>query len=240
MDNYVHSGNKSNSHQNPRKLLARLGYLERYIIEYTKEHMNVQAAAVRAWLLNKGIDVNIKRIHDAIQRLVKRGILEKVRYGVYRIIESVKNSILVSANNPKELDPDVSSRGMMEGGGGKGRDGGRALKVYRVHGYAGSFEEYVRRVWAAYKMLECVVRFFKKSLGYSRFRRIVRGVDVECVDVVGFGVHGVKGYHFKELKSPRYVYGLGLKPTEFGVDLEVLVSGVEKMFVKVYGGKNVF
>jgi hypothetical protein len=93
-DRCVREAYKPSARREARKVLvstSRLGYLERLILEYainvartfTPSDIAVYACS------NKGICVDSRRVYDAIQRLVKRGFLVKVKRGWYRLAEDL-------------------------------------------------------------------------------------------------------------------------------------------------------
>jgi hypothetical protein len=72
----------------PRKQLLKFGYLEMIVLEFSKQHVLVEASHVRAWARKVyGKELKLRRIHDSIKRLVDRGILERVEWGVYRLTD---------------------------------------------------------------------------------------------------------------------------------------------------------
>lgn len=208
---------KDNSNRKTRKL----GYIERCIIEFSKTHMFIQAAQVAV-----KYNLDKKRVHDSIKRLERRGIVERVSHGVYRLTRYGMEIMQTLRVENKEIDRHVA-----------GSVGGRRVGVYRVHVYGSDLYRYVRSIYVARKLIDCVLRYVRSVVGVSAFRRIVRGVDVECIDFV-LGVHGIRLYRFRELVSIDIVESLGLKASEFGSDVLAAVSGYDigRMFVKVYGG----
>jgi hypothetical protein len=224
--------------QETRKQIARFGEIQRYIMAFACEHYLIEAAQVRVWVKQKfNVDIDLRRIHDALQRLVKNNIVRKVVRGVYMLtdlgrqilaavkdkLDSVKRSISKKLRPGKESD----TRGVAHGVG---------FDRFRVHVYGQDVENLVKQLVAAKKVIECSLRFLRQLVGRSRFYRISRSVVVECLDYF-VGVHGFSG--FKSGSRPLVgfdkVFGLGLKPREIGVDL-FAVSNIDKMFVKVYRG----
>lgn len=209
-------GIKSNSHRNSRKL----GYLERIVLEFAGLHTYVQAAQVRNYAKEKyGIDLDNRRIHDAIKRLENRKVLTRIAHGKYAINSNAKEF--------KEIHLGVSLDREFGGGGRRVRRSG--CNRVRVHGYASSLREFIRKLYLAYRYLRCLISYIRSVLGH-RFRKFVGDVRASCRDIE-FGVHGVRGFHFKELKDYRFVQSLGLAPMEFGFDI---IGDVEKFFVKIY------
>ena len=227
---------KESYHSQARKQ-TRLGEVQRVVLEFAKHHMLIEAAQVRVWAKKIGKDISLKRIHDAIQRLVARGIVEKVSRGVYRLSESGKKLLSMLANVLRAKETDSVLGGVHGGSGGGGGGEGVEFSRFRVHAVGGSFEDFVRRLYVVKKVVECALLFAKSYLGKSRFYRIVRGVDVRCVDFF-VGAHGFSslGGSGRPLVSLDVFESLGLKPREVGIDVFAAVGGVDKVFVKVYRG----
>jgi len=216
----------------------RLGYLEHLILGFASKHTLIQAASVREYLKQQDIEADLRRIHDALQRLLKKGIIEKVSRGIYKVTEYGKKllSALISKHVAgKETDTKAAAfDGNMYVNGGfpvfvRGR--------LHVRG-ARSLEDLVRQLYAMYRTIGCVLRYLKQVLGKNRFYRIVRGVHVECIDFF-VGGHGTSALgKSRSLKRPLisldYFYSLGIKPREIGVD--VFVASNVKPGVKAYFG----
>jgi hypothetical protein len=117
--------------------------------------------------------------------------------------------------------------------------GGGGFARFRVHSVGGgSFEDFVRRLYVVKRVVDCALAYVRSFLGKSRFYRIVRGVDVRCVDFF-VGAHGfgsLSGGSGRPLVSLGVFESVGLKPREFGVDVFGVFGGVDKLFVKVYRG----
>ena len=224
---------KENYHSQARKQIARFGEVQRIVLEFAKRHMLIEAAQIRVWAkeeLDK--DISLKRIHDAITRLVARGIIEKVSRGVYRLTHLGKKLLsMLTVLRGKETVGGGVSCGYGYGGGGFAR--------FRVHSVGGgSFEDFVRRLYVVKRVVDCALAYVRSFLGKSRFYRIVRGVDVRCVDFF-VGAHGfgsLSGGSGRPLVSLGVFESVGLKPREFGVDVFGVFGGVDKLFVKVYRG----
>lgn len=225
--NGVSKNNKPNSHNQTRKQTVRIGENEALILEFSKYHYLIQAAQVRVWAKeNYGIELNLKRIHDSLQRLVRKGIVEKISRGVYRLTEFGKQILfLVDSKTRKETESRVSNN--VENG-----DGNVVKRVVRVHVYSNSFEDFVRKLVYVKKIVDCALRYVISVLGSSRFRRIARSVSVSCTDFM-IGAHGFYSLRHRPLVSLDRLSGLGLKPKEFGVDVFTNVV-VDKLFAKVY------
>jgi DNA-binding MarR family transcriptional regulator len=218
--------------------VVRFGEIQRYIMAFACEHYLIEAAQVRVWVKQKfNVDIDLRRIHDALQRLVKNNIVRKVVRGVYmltdlgrQILAAVKDKLdSVKRSISKKLRPDKESDG-------HGVARGVGFDRFRVHVYGQDVENLVKQLVAAKKVIECSLRFLRQLVGRSRFYRISRSVVVECLDYF-VGVHGFSG--FKSGSRPLVgfdkVFSLGLKPREIGVDVFV-ASNIGKMFVKVYRG----
>jgi len=231
--------NKDSSNSETRKYLAvdgkRFGYLEHAILEYASKHLYLAASEIREYI--KGdIQIDLMRIHDALQRLLKKGIIEKVSRGIYRLTEYGKKILntLLSQKARKETGFKAAASG-----GNIYTDGGVGFGRYRFHVLnAKSLDDLVRQLYAVYSVARCALDYLKQVLGKNRFYKIVRDVHVECVDyfVGGHGT-GVVG-RSRSLKRPlinlEYFFSLGLRPREVGVD--VFVASNVKPSVKVYFG----
>jgi DNA-binding PadR family transcriptional regulator len=225
--------------QETRKQIARFGEIQRYILAFACEHYLIEAAQVKIWVKQRfGIDLNLKRVHDALQRLVKNNIVRKVARGVYmltdlgrQILAAVKDKLdSIKRSISKKLRPDKESDG-------HGVARGDGFARFRVHVYGQDVENLIKQLVAAKKVIECSLRFLRQIIGRSRFYRISRSVVVECLDYF-VGVHGFSGFKSgssRPLIGFDRLFGLGLKPREIGVDVFV-ASNIDKMFVKVYRG----
>jgi hypothetical protein len=60
---------------------------------------------VRYWAKEKGMDVDRRRLHDAAKRLVAKGVLERVKRGVYRVKDWARVYALSSRNNGNSPEP---------------------------------------------------------------------------------------------------------------------------------------
>jgi DNA-binding PadR family transcriptional regulator len=226
--------NKDSSNSEARKYTAvdgkRFGYLERTILEYASKHLYLAASEIREYI-KRDIQIDLRRIHDALQRLVKKGVVEKVSRGIYRLTEYGKKLLntLLSQKAHKESDTKWRAAGAMV-------DFGR----YRFHviNARGGLEDLVRQLYALYRVVGCALGYFRGLLGKRRFYRVVRGVSVVCVDYF-VGGHGSslfgKGRSLKRpLFSLEYFFSLGLRPREIGIDV-FAVSSV-KPSIKAYFG----
>jgi DNA-binding PadR family transcriptional regulator len=234
---YDYVVNKDSYHCEARKYIAvegkRIGPLESLILDFAGKHVLIQAASVREYLKQQGTVASLKRIHDALQRLLKKGIIEKVSRGVYKLTEYGRK--LLSALRGKESGFKAAGGygdGVVFAGGGFYRA--------RLHARGGrSLVDLARQLYAVYSVVRCALDHVRRLLGRSRFYRVVRGVSVVCVDsfVGGHGTSALgKG---RSLRRPlidlSYFQSLGLKPLEIGVDVFAVVGGV-KPSVKVYFG----
>jgi DNA-binding PadR family transcriptional regulator len=244
VDKYVYRVNKDSSQQQERKYVVidgkRLGYLEYLVLEFASKHSLIQAAQVREYLKNEhGFEADLRRIHDSLQRLVRKGIAEKIGRGVYRLTEYGKkllNTLLAKKTHKETEFKAAASDGKIYTNGG-----GVGFTRARFHAVgAKSLEDMVRQLYAMYKSLKCALDYLKQVIGKNRFYRIVRGVSVECADVF-VGGHGVGLIgRSKSLKRPlidlSYFESLGLRPREIGVDVLAAVAGVGRVSVKAYFG----
>jgi DNA-binding PadR family transcriptional regulator len=232
---YDYIANKYNYRHEARKYLTvdgkRIGYLESLILNFASKHALIQAASVREYLKQQDIQTDLRRIHDALQRLLKKGIVEKTSRGIYKLTEYGKKllSTLLADKAGKEIDSKAAAAGRFVGGFGR----------YRLHVVnAGDLEDLVRQLYVFFKVTRCALGYLRGLLG-RRFYRVVRGVSVYCVDYF-IGGHGVglfgKGRSLKRpLFNLEYFYSLGVKPREIGIDV-FAVSNVVKPSVKAYFG----
>jgi len=231
------------------------------VLEFSSQHIYVQAASVKEWARQScGIDLNPRRIHDAIQRLVKHSVLEKVGHGVYKLTDYGRKilSILLSSEIHKETGFDVSffvggvccssvSTSNISNSNASNTNVNSSSNsivnssccsvddvedfVYRIRLHsrnAKDFEDLVKQLYVVKKVIDCVLKYFKKVLGKSRFRKIVKNVVVSCVGF-DYGAHGANGLGKdrslkRSLKPLEYFYSLGLKPREVGIDVTTLTT----------------
>ncbi|GEM_PF-6670074 len=86
-----HHGNR----QKQRKPAVRLGRLQRLVLLYASKCKRFTASdVVTAYSLKLRCAHANKRVHDAIQKLVKRGFLRKVDRGVYELVVDVSPDML--------------------------------------------------------------------------------------------------------------------------------------------------
>jgi DNA-binding PadR family transcriptional regulator len=231
---YDYVVNKDSCNSETRKYIVidgiRIGPLERLILDFASKHVFITAASVREYLKQQGSEASLKRIHDALQRLLKKGIVEKISRGIYRLTEygrKILNTLLSQKMQPRKETESKAFRG----------DGFYRARLH-MRG-AGSFEDLVRQLYAVRRVVECALNYFKQVLGKRRFYEVVRGVSVICVDTF-VGGHGVSLFRGRSVKRPLvnldYFYSLGLLPREIGVDVFVAVSGVGKPAIKIYFG----
>jgi hypothetical protein len=213
---------------------ANIRYLQRLVLEFASKHLFVTAAGVREYAKSTyGLELSPRRVHDSIVRLVKRGLLEKVAYGIYRLTQAGKNALAALFNSSnKKTSKEVGS--MAGAPIGVGCVFGR----YRLHVRgARSLEDLARQLYALYKVVGCALYGVRQLLSRRRFRRVVGGVSVSCVEF-RVGGHGCSLVgRGRSLKRPLidldYFYSLGIPPKEIGVDVLAAVRGV-KPSVKVY------
>jgi hypothetical protein len=245
---------------NSRTRLSRLGPLESLILEYalrvaetfTPSDVVVYARSRYSACLDR------RRVHDAIQRLVRRGVLVRVGRGWYRLSESIDlTSRDVKLKRAREALLDhvlASSRAARSDR--KDRDWGpmavaRVLGVgvvgcgvVRVHGRGGDLVSFFFEVAYAYYVLGYVLRgleAYLRGAGYSaRFVERVRGAArglalraVGCEAVVG--VHGRRGSRRRELLP--LIYAERARFTELGVDI-LVHEELPKVHLKVYTAES--
>jgi DNA-binding PadR family transcriptional regulator len=234
---YDYIVNKDNYHYETRKYITvdgkRLGYLEYLVLEFASKHALIQAAQVREYIRQEhGATYDLRRIHDSLQRLLRKGIVEKVSRGIYRLTEYGKKLLNTLLSQKARKESGFRAAGSY-GDGGFGR--------YRLHvRNGGDLEDLVRQLYAVYRVARCVLGYFRRVLGKRCFYKVVRGVYVECIDFF-VGGHGVSGVgRSRSLRRPLvdlgYFQSLGVKPLEIGVDVFAVVGGLGKPSVKIYFG----
>ena len=226
---------KSTANQLARKARKklRIGKNEAYILYFATKHAFVTSASIKSFY--RDIELNPKRIHDAIVRLVKKGILEKVSHGIYRLTEFGKNFVTMNINKIKSIVSQISIHKETEHSQNDG-DGESVFRRVRIHGNVSDVENLVRQLVFMRKVIDCALKYLKSLIGVSRYRRIARSVVVSCVDYF-VGGHGIDGFRGRNSRRPlvsfEFFESLGLKPKEVGVDV-FAVSNVGKVFVKFY------
>jgi predicted transcriptional regulator len=222
-------------------VVANVRYLQRLVLEFASKHMYITASGVREYARQQyGLELDLRRIHDSITRLVKRGFAEKVEYGLYRLTQLGKNALAVILNSSaKKTSKEVGSKAVVFGGFGGGFSVVFSRARLHVRG-GGGLVDLVRQLYVLYRVVGCALGYLKVFIGRKRFYSVVRGVGVVCVDCFvgghGAGVVG-RGRSFKRpLISLDYFYSLGLVPREVGVDVMAVVAGLSRLGVKVYFG----
>jgi hypothetical protein len=240
---------KASGYGNPRTRLSRLGPVESLVLEYalrvaeafTPSDVAVYAAGKYSVRLDR------RRVHDAVQRLVKRGVLVRAKRGWYRLSESVDMP-------PGELEAKRSREVVVEYSRSDRKDGEwgpmgfvRVLGVgvvgcgvVRVHGFACDLVSLCFQVAYSYYVLGLVLRGLEsrlRGLGYSGcFVKRVRGVArrlalsvAGCEAVVGG--HGRYGCESRQLVPLSY--SEQVKMREIGVDI-LAHRELPKIHVKIY------
>jgi len=244
---------KPNYHENPRTRLGRLGPVETIILEYALNVTSSFAPSdVVVYLKSRhGIVVDRRRVHDAIQRLVKRGVLVKETRGWYSLSKSFdltardirlkktrERAIESSPRKPKDSQwAPIAARligvGVVETG------------VVRVHSpCAGDLVQLFFQVAYSYYVMGIVLRGLEehmRAMGYSRrfvasVRAVARRMALSvagCEAVVG--AHGRVNGKSRPLLPLSYAEVARLR--ELGVDLLAHVD-LPKIHVKIYTGRS--
>lgn len=257
------ANNKSIHGQKTRTTLVdvgikKLGYLERIILSYivTRKTWTFSISDISVHLRRIGQPIDRRRLWDAVQRLSRRGFIEKVKRGIYKLVKDIDLSLIKNKGHGEKEERENKDNlcrfvsGGCVGGGGSGGGGRRLVRVHAVVG-GGGFVDLLLRVELAYRFLVVVRRvligYGVGVLGLSRsgVRRLLRGVG-RAVDGALVGAEGVVGCHGR---YGRRFYGLSsLVPLrecddghyyECGVDVllgnvDELVSSIPKFFVKIY------
>jgi hypothetical protein len=193
------------------------------------------------------IRLDRRRVHDAVQRLVKRGALVRAKRGWYRLSESIdmppgeleaKRRREVSAEHSRS-DRKDSEWGPM----GLARVLGVGVVecgVVRVHGFAGDLVSLYFQVAFSYYVLGLVLRGLEsrlRALGYSGcFVRRVRGAAgaiarSACGSEAVVGGHGRYGCRSRPLLPLSHSEHYRLR--EMGVDI-LAHRDLPKIHVKIY------
>jgi hypothetical protein len=207
--------------QNPRKKLVRIGYLERLVLIYSSKHSRTFMASdivVMYGLKNLNGNAN-RRVHDAIKRLLRRGLLKKVDRGIYQLILDITPDLL---GEPKENLPPCRS------------PPANSLNTVRLHalGVGGYWDLYYDLLivyhfsWMAIKGVELHLR--RLGVSEKAIREFGRSVFsyVPCRIVVG----GHGRYKCRSRHLLPFFMGFSY---EHGVDI-VVDTPLPKMFVKIY------
>jgi hypothetical protein len=233
--------------------MSRLGELQRLVLLVVRRFSSrtFTISDVRVTLKEElNIDVDRRRLWDVFQRLVRRGIIEKVGRGLYRLVKDIDESLL----KLRELNDNLCRGGC----GGVVRVGccglccgGCGVGVVRVHGVVGDVVTFVRRVlfWYYYLGLRVggVVDFLCRYYGVPKYllRRLVRVARGLARAVAGFdavvGGHGfygrrVRGFRrFSSLVPLAYLDGGHVY--ELGFDTEI-PEGLVKELLEFLGGSG--
>ena len=242
--------------------LSKLGDLQRSVLLVVKRRFSSRIftiSDVRVTLKEEyGLDVDRRNLWHVFQRLVRRGIIERVRRGLYRLVKDIDESVLKF----RELNDNLYRRRWFVGGFVGGCGGGcGGVGVVRVHGVGGGLLVFVRRVlfWYFYLgfRVRDVVAFLRSYFGVPKYflRGLVRSARglarrVAEYDVVvgghGFYGRGCRGFRgFSQLVpltylDGGYVYELGFDsevPEELTEELLNFLggSGFMKLYVRAVG-----
>jgi len=237
------SGFKANSNSFARKKL-RIGVNEALILYFALMHTFVTAASVKAFYSEYGVELDLRRLHDSLKRLVMKGVLEKVSHGVYKLTGFGKAFAFANILKIRSIASSVLIRKEVECSMGFGvfaNGGGFVFRRVRIHFNACGvdLETVVRKLVFVRKVVDYALSCLRGLLGVSRYRRIARSVRVVCVDCF-VGGHGIAGLRTRcvnrSLISFDYFESLGVKPKEIGVDVYVATNVLDKLFAKIYIG----
>jgi hypothetical protein len=248
---------KASSLGNPRTELSRLGPLESLVLEYAVEVAeSFTPSDIVVYARKKyGLRVDRRRVYDALQRLVKRGALTRLRRGWYRLSERVdltggdvrlkraRERLLEQAFKARAGDRKDSRWGLMAVARVLGV-GVVDCGVVRVHSYSGGLVSFYFQVAYAYYVLGYVLRgleAYMRGAGFSagfvgRVRGVARALALRaagCDAVVG--AHGRYGSRRRGLLP--LVYAERVRLTELGVDI-LVHEELPKVHVKVYTAES--
>lgn len=87
---------------------SRLGHLQELILSTIEETYPFKPSDIQARIKSRyGVEVSLKRLHDAIMRLVRRGTLVRVSRGYYQLTIDYDSSVI---NTLKEIREEVKKR----------------------------------------------------------------------------------------------------------------------------------
>lgn len=168
-----------------------------------------------------------KRVFDAVQRLVRRGLLRKLDRGWYELAVDI---------TPGDLGPD-SSGGIPKENHRTSSASGGEYNVFRFH-FRGvdNYSELLRVMYGVRCYLDVATRAVEKylveRLGVSKYRlRRLRRLGRGCYATVEYVVVGAHGRY--RCKSKPLVPAAGGHFYELGVDVYVSRE-LGKVFAKVY------
>jgi hypothetical protein len=212
----------------------RLGGLQKRILHYAAtqaRRFTVSDVVVYYGLKRRyGRDAS-KRVFDAVQRLVRRGLLRKLDRGWYELAVDITPGDLgpdSSGEIPKENHPRISDT---SGGG---------YNVFRIH-FRGvdSYSELLKILYEVKCHLDvatrAVERYLVEGLGVSKYQlRRLRRSGRGCYATVEYVVVGAHGRY--RCKSRPLVPATGGHFYELGVDIYVSRE-LGKIFGKVYADR---
>jgi len=238
-----------------RRVRTQIGELEyrvlSYVIQNNLKHVTVAELAAE-------LRVDRRRIWDALQRLVKRGIANKIDRGIYEI-DREKAHVLIQLyehrngrSEPKDADSGMAARAMTKSiPHTKAKVSSRLdvadCDVVRIHVRVASGDGilFVHRVIEyAYYLIQFAKNYIREYLRYLGFSRsaVKRFISAALDRIESFlrsitvylGVHGVKRYR---ANGSDITVNLGSK--EIGMDIVSNSGYLEKFFIKIYSTKSV-
>ncbi len=203
----LHSETSSiNLSQNPGKDSASIDWLGS--LEYRILSRVAELGLTQFTPKELGLDVDRRRLHDALKRLVKRGILQRVARGLYRVVVDLAR--VLSLNVRDTRGGERSKRGKDRAtrrdgtrvslGGVVGGCGVRGFFLDNVRGYLWS-GVYVAGDRGRVRGLGELVFF--RCVGYAEFVGVVEGVSVDGSVVVYSNVGDGAGCARVEWRPPR-------------------------------------
>jgi predicted DNA-binding transcriptional regulator len=244
--------------QDPRKqakrvasLLSRIGWLECLVLEYAIRCAERFAPSdVVVYARSKyGLEIDNRRVYDAIQRLLKQGLLAKMERGWYELVDrnlTLKDlEMLCSRAKQRLLARDTKQPG------GKESEWGPSERVcdpvIRFHFFPCSGRSlgdlyYCLAVvrYASGRALECVEAEMR-GRGYSA--RAIRSIRRHARELAGrvrgcvIGAHPWRGGKRREL-VPLVVFEGVKAHRELGVDLFLGVERASKISGRIYIDRN--
>jgi hypothetical protein len=219
-----------------------LEYAIRYAERFTPSDVVVYARK------EYGLEIDNRRVYDAIQRLCRRGLLVERGRGWYELVNrnlTLKDLEIVAGRAKQRLFAKATKqpRGKESAWGPRGRV---TDPVVRIHFSSGSAESAADLHFGlavvhsvSGKALRCVERELRDVLGTSvirKNRRRARDLASSAVDCV-VGAHSRHGGGRRRELVPLVVLE-GRSFREMGVDLILGVTEAPKLFAKIYTEKS--
>jgi hypothetical protein len=219
-----------------------LEYAIRYAERFTPSDVVVYARN------EYGLEIDNRRVYDAIQRLLKRKLLDKINQGWYKLVDrnfTLKDLEVVASKAKQKLLARATKqpRGKEDVWGPHERVIDPVVRIHFSSGSAESVRDLHSKLAfihvASGEALKCVERKYRGVLSahlIRKNRRVARELAGKVVDCV-VGAHSrYGGGRGKELKPLIVLEGKRFR--EMGVDLILGVAEAPKLFAKIYTEKS--